>query len=71
MSDDLIPCARCGNEKIGEGCRITPMLSECYCWCTECDAGSPAAPSQEEARAAWNSLQQEDSPIAERGEQGD
>lgn len=56
---ELKPCARCGSKDIGQECRITPMASECYCWCRECDAGSPSAPSQEQACVAWNEAQEE------------
>ena len=66
---NLKPCPRCGSKDIGHHCEIRPMGSWCYCFC-ECGQTGPSAPSQEQARAAWNdwvSSKRGVSPIAERG----
>jgi len=59
MSDKLEPCSHCGSNDIGQGCDILPMLSECFCFCARCGIRGPGAPSQEQARAAWNAWQKE------------
>ena len=57
--DDLKPCRRCGNKDIIHECDITPAVSECYWFCAKCGRCGPGAPSQEQARAAWNAMQEE------------
>ena len=80
MTDNLEPCSRCGNEDIIHECDIGPMFSKCYCFCARCGICGRSAPSQEQARAAWNEMQEGDgndspkrsvSPIAERGDEND
>ena len=56
---DLKPCQECGSEDIGHGCWVGAMSSGCYCVCGNCGARGPGAPSQEQARAAWNEREEE------------
>ena len=58
MTDTLNPCPKCGSKDIGHYCEIGPMCSWCYCFC-KCGKTGPSAPSQEQARAAWNKMQEE------------
>ena len=58
MDDKLVPCRVCGSEDIHPGCLIGRMESVCYCICDDCGTRGPDAPSQEQARAAWNEKQE-------------
>ena len=59
MGDQLAPCRKCGCDDIGTVCHIGIHESRCCCFCGECETDGPGAPSQEQARAAWNEMQKE------------
>jgi len=59
MTDELKPCPFCGSEDIGYHCEIGTFSSWCYCFCPKCGETGSSAPSQEQARAAWNAMQEE------------
>ena len=72
MTDKLEPCQKCGSDDICQRCDIWPMYSSCYCWCGNCGTRGPAAPSQEQARAAWNEQQvSANVTVSANGERGD
>ena len=55
MGDKLKPCPRCGSDDIDKYCAIGIHESRYYYFCVECGKTSgPPAPSQEQAKAAWN-----------------
>ena len=68
MMTDLKPCSRCGNEDIEQACEIGIIASDCFCFCPKCGARSPAEPSQEQARAAWNRDERSNVPYAHRND---
>ena len=57
--DDMTACSRCGSTDITHACVIGIHETRIMCFCRDCDAGGPYAPSQEQARAAWNKMQEE------------
>ena len=59
MNNELAPCSRCGSMNITHTCVIGIHETRIMCFCRDCDAGGPGAPSQEQARAAWNEKQKE------------
>ena len=72
MNNELIPCTHCGSEDIHPGCLIGLVESVCYCICDDCGTRGPDAPSQEQARAAWNKCQvSANVTVSANGERGD